>query len=60
MGVQWDSSRAIYRLQEICDSFWRKMLFNFCVECGMSLKQVGLIRMFLNETYSKAHIKIFI
>jgi hypothetical protein len=48
--------------KKVCDSFWRKVLFNVHVECGinMSLKQIGLIGMFLNETYSKVHLKIFI
>jgi hypothetical protein len=58
MRVQWVSTWAIYGLQESLWSFWRKVLFNIRVECDMSLKQFGLILIFLNETYSKAHIKI--
>jgi hypothetical protein len=54
MGVQWDNTSAIYRLQE---SLWLSeegsILEFFSIEFGVAMK---LIKIWLNETYSKARI----
>jgi len=34
------------------DSFRREVLYNILIESGIPRKQVGLIKMCLNETYS--------
>jgi hypothetical protein len=51
MGVQWDSTSAIDRLQKTYDSVNRKVLYNILIEFGVSMKLVRLIKMCLNETY---------
>jgi hypothetical protein len=38
------------------DSVRRKVLYNFLIEFGVPMKLVRLIRMCLNETFSKVHI----
>jgi hypothetical protein len=38
------------------DSVRRKVLYNILIEFGVPMKLVGLIRMCLNETYSKVRI----
>jgi hypothetical protein len=53
MGVQWDSVSAIYRLQKVYDSVKRVVLYNILLGFGMPKKLVRLIKMCLNETYSK-------
>jgi hypothetical protein len=35
------------------DSVRREVLYNIPIECGISRKLVGLIKMYLNETNSK-------
>jgi hypothetical protein len=38
------------------DSVRREVLYNNLIECGVPMKQVRLIKMCLNETYSKVRI----
>jgi hypothetical protein len=38
------------------DSVWREILYNILIEFGVSMKQVRLIKMRLNETYIKVRI----
>jgi hypothetical protein len=38
------------------DSVRREVLYNILTEFGVSTKPIRLIKMCLNETYSKAHI----
>jgi len=36
-----------------CDSVTRDVLYNFLVEFDITMKQVRLIQLYLNETYSR-------
>jgi hypothetical protein len=56
MRVQSDSTSASHRLQETYDSVRRKVLYSILTEFGVPMKLVRLIKMCLNETYSKARI----
>jgi hypothetical protein len=56
MGVQWDSTLAIRRLQESLWLIRREVLYNILIEFGVPIKLVRLIKMCLNETYGKFHI----
>jgi hypothetical protein len=38
------------------DSVKREVLYNILLECGIPNKLVRLIKMCLNETYSKVHV----
>jgi hypothetical protein len=40
----------------VYDSFRREILFNILIQFGVHMKLVKLIRMCLNEKYSKVHI----
>jgi hypothetical protein len=48
MGVQWDCAPAIYRFQDSLE-----VLYNTVIEFGIPRNLVRLIKMCLNETYSK-------
>jgi hypothetical protein len=39
-----------------CVSVGREVLYNILLECGMPKKLVRLIKICLNETYSKVHV----
>jgi hypothetical protein len=39
-----------------CDSVRKEVLYNVLIEFGIPMKLVMLIKMCLNETYSKIHI----
>jgi hypothetical protein len=58
MRVQWDSTPAIYRLQDnLYDSVRRKVLYNILIEVGsIPRKLLRLIKMCLNEACTKGHI----
>jgi hypothetical protein len=56
MGVQWDSTSAICRLQESYDSVRRKELYNILFEFCIQMKVVRLIKMLLKEIYIKVCI----
>jgi hypothetical protein len=56
MGVQWDSASAVYRFQKSLDSIKREVLSNILLEFGIPKKLVWLIKMCLNEIYSKVRI----
>jgi hypothetical protein len=42
--------------EKACDSFRREVQCNILIEFGIHVKLVGLIEMYLNETYIKACI----
>jgi hypothetical protein len=42
--------------KKACDSVRRKALYSILIESGIPRKLVGLIKMCLNETYSRIHI----
>jgi hypothetical protein len=43
-------------LKKAYDSVRRGVLYNIPLECGVRMKLVRLIKMCLNETYSKVHV----
>jgi hypothetical protein len=51
--TQFFSTSAIRRFQEAYDSMGREVLCSILRECGVPMKLVTLIKMSLNETYSK-------
>jgi hypothetical protein len=42
--------------KKACDSVWREVLYNILIEFCVSIKLVRLIKMCLNETYSKVRM----
>jgi hypothetical protein len=55
LGIQRDSTSAIYILEKGYDSFRSEVLYIF-IEFGIPMKLVTLlIKMYLNKTYSKVH-----
>jgi hypothetical protein len=56
VGVQWDSASGIHRLQENYDLVKREVLYIILLEFGITKKLVILVKMRLNETYSKVHV----
>jgi hypothetical protein len=56
MGVQWDSTSAIVDFKKAYDLARREVQYNIPIEFGVPMKLVRLIRICLNETYSKVHI----
>jgi hypothetical protein len=48
--------RAIHRHQESLLSVWRGVLYSIHIEFGLPMKLVRLIKMCLNETYSKVQV----
>jgi hypothetical protein len=53
MGVWWDSTSVIHRLQEAYDSIRREVLYNILIQFEVPMKLFRLIKMCLKETYSK-------
>jgi hypothetical protein len=46
--------------KKACDSIKREVLYNILLEFGIPKKLVRLIKLCLNETYSKVHVgKLF-
>jgi hypothetical protein len=56
MGLQSDSPSLFIDLKKAYDSVRREVLYNILVQFGVPMKLVGLIKMRLNETYSKVRI----
>jgi hypothetical protein len=43
-------------LKKACDSVWRKVLCNILIEFGNPMKLVMLMKVCLNETYSRVRV----
>jgi sorting nexin-29 len=57
---KWEYNGTVYQLfidfKKAYDSVRREALYNILIEFGIPRKIVGLIKMCLNETYSRVHI----
>jgi hypothetical protein len=57
---EWEYNETVHQLfigfKKVCDSVRREILYNIPIEFGVPMKQVMLIKMCLNETYSKVRI----
>jgi hypothetical protein len=60
ISEKMESSEAVHQifidLKKTYDSFRRANLYNNSIEFGIPMKLVGLIKMCLNETYSRARV----
>jgi hypothetical protein len=56
---KWEYNETVYQLfidfQRAYDSVRREVLYNILIEFGVPMKLVRLIKMCLNETYSKIY-----
>jgi hypothetical protein len=54
---KWEHNGPIYQLiiglRKVYDSVRREVLYNILTECGIPMKIIRLIKMYLNEIYSK-------
>ena len=50
LGYLWISRKPM------CDSVWREVLYNILIEFGIPMTLVRLIKMCLNETYSRVRV----
>jgi hypothetical protein len=57
MGLQRGSHEPFINFKKACDSIRREVLYNTLIEFGVLMNLVRLIKMCLNEIYSKVHIK---
>jgi len=57
---KWEYNEAVHQLfthfKKAYDSVRREVLYNILVEFGITMKQVSLIKMYLNGTYSKVRV----
>jgi hypothetical protein len=57
--VQYKQTQTVHQLfidfKKAYDSVRREVLYNILIEFGVLMKPVRLIKMCLNETYSKVH-----
>jgi hypothetical protein len=57
---KWEYNEEVHQLfmyfKKAYDSVWRKLLYNFLIEFGIPMKLVRLIKMCLNETYSRVRV----
>jgi hypothetical protein len=60
---KWEYNGTVHQLfidfKKACDSVKRNVLYNILLEFGIPKKLVRLIKMCLNETYSKVHVGKF-
>jgi hypothetical protein len=56
-GEKWENNETVHQLfidfNKACDSAGREVLYNILIQFQVSMKPVRLIKMCLNETYSK-------
>jgi hypothetical protein len=53
---KWEYNETVYQLFIDFKKVRREVLCNILVECGVTVNLVGLIKMFLNETYIEVRI----
>ena len=57
---KWEHNEAVHQLfidfKKAYDSVRREILYNILIEFGISMKLVRLIKMCLNETYSRVRV----
>jgi hypothetical protein len=57
---KWECNETVHQLfvdvKKVYDSMRREIFYNIFIEFGVPMKLVMLIRMYLNETYSKVRI----
>jgi hypothetical protein len=62
-GKKWEYSEMVHQLlmnfKKAYDSVRREVLYNILIGFGIPMKLVRVIKMCLNETYSKVHIDSF-
>jgi hypothetical protein len=60
LANKWEYNETVHQLfidfKKVYDSMRREVLYNILIEFGIPVKLVRLIKMCLNETYSKVHI----
>jgi hypothetical protein len=54
--VEWDSDQLFIDFRKAYDLVRREELYNILIEFEVPIKLVRLIKMCLNETYSKVHM----
>jgi hypothetical protein len=57
---KWEYNEAVHRLfidfKKVYDSVRREVLYNILIEFGIPMKQARLIKICLNETYSRVRV----
>jgi hypothetical protein len=57
---KWEYNKAVHPLftdfQKAYESFWREVFYNILIEFGIPVKLVRLVKMCLNETYSRVRV----
>jgi len=57
---KWENNEAVHHLfldfKQVFDSVTREVLYNILIESGIPMKLVRLIKMYLNEMYSRVQV----
>jgi hypothetical protein len=56
LGYNETVHQLVIHFKKANDSVRKEVLYNILIEFGVPMKLVRLIKMFLNETYSKDHV----
>ena len=60
LEIKWERNEAVRHLvidfNKVYDLFRREILYNIVIEFGISMKLVRLMKMCLNETYSRVRV----